>query len=60
MKENLPNNTLTEETVKQAVSHFYTISLLSHLGSGKEEKWDTGNFSSEETASVLLRGVIRI
>ncbi len=48
----------TKESMKQVVSHFYPISHLSHLGSGKEEKWDTGIFSSEETASGIYNDTL--
>ena len=42
----------TKKFMKQLVSHYYPVSLLSYLGSGKEEKQDASYFFFEKLASV--------
>ena len=44
----------TKESIKYDVNHFFPLSHLSHFGSGKEVKWLSNHFLSEESASEFV------
>jgi hypothetical protein len=42
------------KSTNNITANIYLISHLTHMGWRKDEKWYTGNFSSEETPSGMV------